>query len=91
MFSQVHQQVESLERSKETFHDFTFMIDEDGFIHVNRLPRDRRLSREERLEDSRIRERLKAMPAWKKDLIQSKTKGPMVSKLSIYAQVSVNT
>ena len=33
------------------------------------------------MEDSRIRERLKAMPVWKKDLVTKRTKGPVVSSV----------
>jgi len=42
------------------------------------MPRERRLSRDERLEEGRIRERLKAMPGWRNDLVEKKQKGPVV-------------
>ena len=45
-----------------------------------RFSKERRISKDERLEDNKIRERLKAnhMPLWRKELIERKTKGPVV-------------
>ena len=49
-----------------------------GFAKNFRCPKVRRPSNDEKAEDTRIRERLRNLPAWKKDFSERKQRGPMV-------------
>ena len=49
-----------------------------GIVKNFRCPKVRRPSNDEKAEDTRIRERLRNLPAWKKDFSERKQRGPMV-------------
>ena len=49
-----------------------------GITENFRCPKVRRPSNDEKAEDTRIRERLRNLPAWKKDFSERKQRGPMV-------------
>ena len=49
------------------------------------MPKDRLFPPDERLEEGRIRERMKAMPVWRKDFVEKKQRGPVVGCIVIIA------
>ena len=49
------------------------------------MPKDRLFPPDERLEEGRIRERMKAMPVWRKDFVEKKQRGPVVGCIAIIA------
>ena len=50
---------------------------------ISRMPKDRIYHPDERLEEGRIRERMKAMPVWRKDFVDKKQRGPVVGQRQI--------